>query len=96
MSRPAFLPSSSVVVCVHVFESSTFATVIHAGEGRATVRLDGSGGDVTVFADRAELVRLRDVFADVVTELDAARARLAAELTGELTGQMESAGAVAV
>ncbi|MGE0300557.1 MAG: hypothetical protein AB7I38_19000 [Dehalococcoidia bacterium] len=92
MSRPGFLPSSSVDVAVHVYETSTIGSTVHAAEHRATVRLGGSGGQVTVFADRGELVRLRDALAEVVAELDAARARLAAELSRELTGT----GAVAV
>lgn len=72
MSRPAFLPSSTVDVHVHVYETSTIASVVYAVEDRATVRLDGSGGQVTVYAGRAELARLREALADVVTELDAA------------------------
>ena len=39
---------------------------------------------MTVYAGRAELVRLRDALAGVVAELDAARAKLAADLAAEL------------
>lgn len=96
MSRPGFLPSSRVSVAVHVYETSTIDSTVHPGEGRATVQVDGSGGAVTVYAKRADLVRLRDALTEVVAELDAARARLAAELAGEPTGALESPAAVAV
>lgn len=66
---------------MHIYETSTLTTRLHPAEGRAVVLIGGTGGEVTLFADSADLVRLRDMFAEVVAELDAARARLAAELT---------------
>lgn len=85
MSRLEYLPSSSVAVMVHVYESSTFSTRLHPGEDRAVVAASGSGGELTLFAHRTELARLRDVLAEVVAELDAAHACPAAELTAAET-----------
>lgn len=72
--RPDWLPSSTVHVGLHVYETTRVRHVLYPEEARATVDVAGSGGQVTVFAERAELVRVRDALAAVVAELDAARA----------------------
>lgn len=73
MSRPDWLPSTTVSIHAHVHETATLIPRLFPGEERATVTADGSGGSVTLYATRDGLVRLRDVLADVVAQLDAAR-----------------------
>ncbi|OZM83608.1 hypothetical protein CFP66_03665 [Pseudonocardia sp. MH-G8] len=73
----------SVAVDAHLYPDTALDVRVYALEDRATVRLTGglgSGVDVTLFADRAELVRLRDTLAAMVTELDTERAALALRL----------------
>ena len=55
------MPSSTVTVNVHVFETTTFAVRFYPGEDRVTVDVAGSGGSVTLYLGRVELVRLREV-----------------------------------
>ncbi|OLL74913.1 hypothetical protein Ae168Ps1_3310c [Pseudonocardia sp. Ae168_Ps1] len=71
MSRPDYLPSSTVTVSVHVFASTstTFPVRHYPQEDRVTVDVSGSGGSVTLFLDRAELVRLRTVLESTEREL---------------------------
>lgn len=69
MSRPAFLPSSTVVANVHVYESTSFPVRCYPSDDRVTVDVSGSGGSVMLFLDRAELVRLREVLQAAEREL---------------------------
>jgi hypothetical protein len=73
VSRPDWLPSTSVDVNVHIHETARLIPHLYAQEARAIVRVEGSGGSVTLYANRDGLSRLRDVLADVVAQLDAAR-----------------------
>jgi hypothetical protein len=73
VSRPDWLPSTSVDVNVHAHETARLIPHLYDQEARATVRAEGSGGSVTLYATREGLARLRDVLADVVAQLDAAR-----------------------
>ncbi|SDG02504.1 hypothetical protein [Pseudonocardia oroxyli] len=73
MSRPEWLPTTHVEVGVHVYETTRFATRLYPEQDRATVRIDGSDAHVTVFGHHGDLVRLRDVLAEVVTQLETAR-----------------------
>ncbi|MGE0843693.1 hypothetical protein [Pseudonocardia sp.] len=58
---------------VHVHETARLIPHLYTQEQRATVRAEGSGGSVTLYATRDGLVRLRDILAKVVAQLDAAR-----------------------
>ncbi|RTL67430.1 MAG: hypothetical protein EKK42_13855 [Pseudonocardiaceae bacterium] len=78
MSRPDWLPTSSVDVNVHLFETSTLRPLLYLDDQRATVRVEGTGGSTTLYAERDGLARLRDVLTDVVARLDAARQHPAA------------------
>lgn len=78
MSRPDWLPTSSVDVNVHLFETSTLRPYLYPNDQRATVRVEGTGGTTTLYAERDGLARLRDVLADVVAQLDNARQNPAA------------------
>ncbi|MEV1291511.1 hypothetical protein [Pseudonocardia sp. NPDC049635] len=69
MSRPDWLPSSTVTVDIYVYESTTFPVHLYPGEDRATVDLTGSGGTVTLFLPRADLTRLREVLAQAERDL---------------------------
>lgn len=69
MSRPEFLPSSTVSVGVHVYETTIFATHLYPGDDRVTVDVTGSGGSVTLFLDRPEVARLRGVLERVEQDL---------------------------
>ena len=70
-------PSLGVAVLVHLYSSTEIDWRVKAAEDRATVSLAGAGlADVTVFADRPELVRLRDTLDAVLVELDKQRAAL--------------------
>ena len=59
--RPDFLPSSTVSVGIHVYETTTVAAHLHPADDRVTVDVAGSGGTVTLFLDRPEIARLRTV-----------------------------------
>jgi len=61
VTRPEWLPSSTVTVNVHVFETTSFPVRIYPREDRVTVDVEGSGGSVTLYLDRPDLVRLREV-----------------------------------
>ena len=69
--RPEFLPSSAVSVGMHLYESTTFAVRLYPGEDRVTLEMAGSGGSVTLFLDRPEVVRLRTVLEQVEQDLTA-------------------------
>lgn len=71
MTRPEWLPSSMVTVNVHVFETTQFPVRIHPREDRVTVDVEGSGGSVTLYLDRTDLVRLREVLDATERELTA-------------------------
>lgn len=73
MSRPDYLPSTRIETHAHVYETTRYSHRLYAAEDRATVRIDGDGGEITVYGRFAELTRLRDVLVDVVAELAAAR-----------------------
>ena len=76
----------SVAVDAHLYPDTAIDVRVYAMEDRATVRLTaglGSGVDVTLFADRSELVRLRDTLTAMVTELDTERAALAQNLRAD-------------
>ena len=73
----------AVTVMAHLGPAIAVRGRVHAAEDRVTVRLEdenGRGSDVTLFADRAELVRLRDALAALVIELDEEQAVLAQAL----------------
>jgi hypothetical protein len=58
VSRPDFLPSSTVSVGLHVYESTEFVTRTYPDEDRVTIDATGSGGSVTLFLDRPDIARL--------------------------------------
>jgi hypothetical protein len=73
----------AVMAMAHLGPATAIKGRVHAAEDRVTVRLEdenGRGSDVTLFADRAELVRLRDALVALVVELDEERAVLAQAL----------------
>jgi hypothetical protein len=76
VSRPDWLRSSAVDVSAHLYESTSFVPRVYVDEDRATLRIDGSGGGVTLYADRSDLARLRDALADVLADLNAQRTTL--------------------
>lgn len=67
--RASFLPSSTVTVNVHVFETTTFPVRFYPGEDRVTVDVAGSGGSVTLYLDRVELARLCNTLGAAEREL---------------------------
>jgi hypothetical protein len=68
----------TVIVSAHIAASTGIELTVYPGEDRVTVSLEGSGlTDVTLFADRLELVRLRDALSAALTDLDAQRGALA-------------------
>jgi hypothetical protein len=67
----------TVIVSAHINPTTAIESTVYPAESRATLSLEGSGlTDVTLFAYRPELVRLRDVLAALVAELDEKRAAL--------------------
>jgi hypothetical protein len=67
----------TVIVSAHISPATGIDSTVYPAENRVTVSLEGSGlTDVTLFAYRPELVRLRDVLAALVAELDDKRAAL--------------------
>ncbi|GJF03812.1 hypothetical protein [Pseudonocardia sp. D17] len=73
MSRPHWWPSTSVSIDAHFYDTAALVPRTYPGDQRATVSINGSRGCVTLYAERDGLARLRDVLADVVAQLDAAR-----------------------
>ena len=69
--RPAFLPSSTVAVGIHVYATTTFATHLYPDDDRVTLDAAGSGGTVTLFLDRPEIARLRAVLEQAEQDLTA-------------------------
>ena len=69
--RPDFLPSSTVAVGMHVYETTTVAAHLYPADDRVTVDVAGSGGTVTLFLDRPEIARLRAVLEQVEHDLTA-------------------------
>jgi hypothetical protein len=68
----------TVIVSAHIAASTGIDSTVYPAQNRVTVSLEGSGlTDVTLFADRPELVRLRDALSAVLTDLDEQRAALA-------------------
>ncbi|BBG03967.1 MULTISPECIES: hypothetical protein [Pseudonocardia] len=67
--RPDFLPSSTVSVGMHLYETTTFATHLYPDDDRVTVDAAGSGGTVTLFLDRPEITRLRGVLEQAEQDL---------------------------
>ncbi|SFN41498.1 hypothetical protein SAMN05216207_10142 [Pseudonocardia ammonioxydans] len=67
--RPDFLPSSTVSVGIHVYETTTFATHLYPDDDRVTLDATGSGGTVTLFLDRPEITRLRAVLEQAEQDL---------------------------
>lgn len=61
MTRPAFLPSNTVAVSLHVYETTEFTTRTYPYDDRVTIDATGSGGSVTLFLDRPDIARLRTV-----------------------------------
>ncbi|ANY06385.1 hypothetical protein [Pseudonocardia sp. HH130630-07] len=82
MSRPSFLPTSHVGVSLHWHEGAPARVDAYAAEDRVTVRLGSNTGAVTVFLDRFQLARLRDVLAQAEVDLDAGQRQLAEEISG--------------
>ncbi len=63
----------SVTVGAHLGAGTVLRSRVYVAENRATVALEGARlTAVTLFADRAELDRLRAVLGEVLTELNAA------------------------
>ncbi|MEV1295816.1 hypothetical protein [Pseudonocardia sp. NPDC049635] len=60
-----------MTVNVHVFETTSFPVRVHPREDRVTVDVEGSGGSVTLYLDRPDLVRLREVLDVTERELTA-------------------------
>jgi hypothetical protein len=73
VSRPDWLPTTHVEVGLHVYETTRYTPHLYPDQDRATVRIDGADAHVTVFGHHGDLVRLRDVLGDVVTQLEATR-----------------------
>ncbi|MFC5994560.1 hypothetical protein ACFQE5_10095 [Pseudonocardia hispaniensis] len=69
MSRPAFLPSSTVSVNLHVYETTIVAARPYPAEDRVTVDVTGSGGTVTLYLGRPDIGRLRAVLEQAEHEL---------------------------
>lgn len=67
--RPDWLPSSTVTVNVHVFETTRFPVRYYPDQDRVTVEVSGSGGSVTLFLDRTELSRLHAVLVEAEHDL---------------------------
>ncbi|ODU02493.1 MAG: hypothetical protein ABS81_17395 [Pseudonocardia sp. SCN 72-86] len=78
MTRPDHLPAVVMSTSVHLFSSTRFTPRTYPADRRATVRLGSRDVDVTLYADRADLARLRDLLAEVVAQLDAASGPTAA------------------
>jgi threonine dehydrogenase-like Zn-dependent dehydrogenase len=79
VTAPGVLPMV-VTVMAHLRPDTVIRSRVHAAEERVTVRLENEGiggSDVTLFADRAELVRLHEALGALVAELDEQRAALA-------------------
>ena len=76
--RPDFLPSSTVSVGMHVYETTIVATHLYPGEDRVTVEVTGSGGSVTLFLNRPEIVRLRTVLECAEQDLTAQQHKIGA------------------
>jgi hypothetical protein len=69
----------SLSVNVHVRPGTVIESTVYAAEDRATVSLEAGPGyraEVTLFAHRAELVRLRDALSAVADELDSTQPAL--------------------
>ncbi|MCF7551047.1 hypothetical protein [Pseudonocardia sp. WMMC193] len=64
-----------------MYETTRYATHFYPEQDRATVRIDGKDAHVTVFGHHGDLVRLRDVLTDVVTQLETARSQTSATST---------------
>jgi len=78
MSRPEWLPTTHVEVGLHVYETTRYDSHLYPEQDRATVRIDGTDAHVTVFGHHGDLVRLRDILTDVVTQLETARSTTSA------------------
>jgi hypothetical protein len=75
-----------VGVDAHVYPGTGIEVRAYAVEDRATVRLTGglgSGVDVTLYADRAELVRLHEALGALVAGMNEERAALAQSLRAD-------------
>ena len=73
-----------VSVMVHLRAETTIATRVDTASNCGSLSMDGPvAGYVTLFADRPELVRLRDTLTAMVTELDTERAALAQSLRAD-------------
>ena len=80
MSAPARRLSLSVDA--HVCAGTGIGARIHLGEDRVVMSLNGNGiCDVHLYAERAELVRLRDALTIALADLDTASTALDAALT---------------
>ncbi len=63
----------SVTVGAHLGAETVLRSRVYVAENRVTVALEGTRiTAVTLFADRADVERLRVVLGEVLTELDAA------------------------
>jgi hypothetical protein len=81
-----YVPSLSMSASVHVRPGTVIESAVYAAQDRATVSLEDGRtyrAEVTLFAHRTELVRLRDALIAVVDELDAERAALAESLRAD-------------
>ena len=72
----------TVSAFAHLCPETRIEWRLTAVEDRASLTVEGPGpGYVTLFADRAELVRLRDAVTALVAELESERAALAQSLS---------------
>ncbi|MDN5915477.1 MAG: hypothetical protein L0I76_10285 [Pseudonocardia sp.] len=69
MTRPDYLPTSTVSVNLHVYETTPVQTVAYPNEDRVTVAASGSGGSVTLYLNRPDIARLRRVLEQAEHEL---------------------------
>ncbi|MGD9990110.1 hypothetical protein [Pseudonocardia sp.] len=72
------MPGIVLTTSVHVYPSTSLSHRLYRAEGRATVRIGSRDTDVTLYANRNDLARLRDLLDNALTQLDAASGPTAA------------------
>lgn len=74
----------TVTVFAHLGATSVLSSRIYPEDDRVTVCAAGMGTDVTLFALRADLVRLGVAVADALAKLDRQQEEMAAEFAADL------------
>ncbi len=78
----------STSVSAHIVPASQMFSRVHGGEDRVVVHANATGTvgtqDLALFVDRAELIRLRDVAAGALIELDRQQDEWADEIAAAL------------